>query len=308
MSTWPVASSVMTKAPLPFYTWCNFSKSWMSEHRHKAASKLRIAPSDYNDFGGLHARAKFCPPKHVVRAQMNCNHSQMKYLQISEGLALWVMVPKVASQSLLAALEGHLLASVAEHDQWDLTNVPFIDEAKTGDEAKAAKAFAFVRHPVARFVSGYQMVMRHLVWFLQIKPISELRDCVTKKLLDVVSMREPSRFRRFVNLFFRNGFNILGLYRCPFSTCLMNHVLPQSWFLNKWQGSYAFIGHLESRKMSLKRLCRLLGTNVSLPHNNPNDAKWAGELQRERQSLQKVHDYFREEMHWLGYKALPGFH
>mmetsp|Transcript_30230 Transcript_30230/g.59216 ORF Transcript_30230/g.59216 Transcript_30230/m.59216 type:complete len:421 (+) Transcript_30230:110-1372(+) len=114
------------------------------------------------------------------------------------------------------------------------------------------EAFAFIRHPVKRFISGYGTIMRRLgrkenqerlrgfVFEWGMKKLKGM-----KELKRIWSLPEPERFDVFVDHYLELGDGLL-MYDFGGNCPLMAHVLSQTWFLNLYSKPIKYIGRTET--------------------------------------------------------------
>merc|ERR1712032_820356 len=84
------------------------------------------------------------------------------------------------------------------------------------------KAFAFVRHPLDRFVSGYGTVMRRLL-IMAARGEKLGGKCMSRELYRIVHLPEPQRFRTFVDFFLARPEAWIDDYWCRKLSCAAHH-------------------------------------------------------------------------------------
>lgn len=164
------------------------------------------------------------------------------------------------------------------------------------------KAFAFVRHPVMRFVSAYGTILNHVM-----DQYKRKRPTLSQPLEFLWHMDEPNRFNKFVKLFVKHGDEILKWYNSGTVPCLMQHVLSQTWFLNFWPGPIELydVDHFDEAVQKLDGYMKL---NLTVPPSvNVREGKDLVDremLMRQHDSIQMLNAYFEQDIRRFGYKPL----
>mmetsp|Transcript_18147 Transcript_18147/g.30069 ORF Transcript_18147/g.30069 Transcript_18147/m.30069 type:complete len:338 (-) Transcript_18147:169-1182(-) len=165
----------------------------------------------------------------------------------------------------------------------------------------AVTAFAVIRHPVKRFISGYTEMIKHFTWCQELssfcqdghktKPPSALFLALNQ------TGEEPHRFNAFVDLFTSKGFNILEDYvsisanddgngseraedeasgrrgqeeeilpnngLVSYATGML-HCLSQMWFLSQYPGRILYLTRLEDNLGSKVNWLKMNVMNLTL--------------------------------------------
>jgi len=217
--------------------------------------------------------------RHIEFDGCNCNNPYGRFIQGPRHKFFYIEIPKTGSSSVKIMIDRY----GADHA------IP-LNEADIG----STKAFAFIRHPITRFLSGYGTVIRRLK---SIDPV----------LKSVLNMPEPQRFNEFVDLFVKQGEKMVPLYCSPRTGCILQHVMSQTWFLNFWPGPIDLY-RVEGFVDEVTRLAEFTQLDLSLPHANSNEGHTHKNLLMEQiASMQKLHSYFKADMTRFGYQPLPGF-
>eukprot|EP00465_Bigelowiella_longifila_P011221 CAMPEP_0185262654 /NCGR_PEP_ID=MMETSP1359-20130426/10745_1 /TAXON_ID=552665 /ORGANISM="Bigelowiella longifila, Strain CCMP242" /LENGTH=401 /DNA_ID=CAMNT_0027849661 /DNA_START=211 /DNA_END=1416 /DNA_ORIENTATION=+ len=225
----------------------------------------------------------------------------------------------------------------------------------------AVTAFAIIRHPVRRFVSGYTEMIKHFTWCQEHSPFCQDSHKAKPPAALLLALNqtgeEPHRFNAFVDLFTSKGFNILEDYILPISTkddghgdglddddgettarreqkeeilpnnglvsyaTGMLHCLSQMWFLSQYPGRILYLARLEDNLGSKINWIKKNVMNLTLSEKeikaafrkvHSYDSRWGtpnleyilkrpGMYQR---SIQKLNDYFQQELEFFGYEPL----
>jgi len=224
--------------------------------------------------------------RHIEFDGCNCDNPYGRFIEGPRHTFFYIEIPKTGSSSVKIMIDRY----GADHA------IPR-NEADIG----STKAFAFIRHPITRFLSGYGTIMRRLKVTLNMGSTS-----IDPVLKSVLYMPEPQRFNEFVDLFVKQGEKVVLLYRSP-GYCIMQHVMSQTWFLNFWPGPVDLY-RVEGFVDEVKRLAEFTQLDLSLPHANSNEGNPDKMLFMEQiASMQKLHSYFKADMTRFGYPPLPGF-
>ena len=185
----------------------------------------------------------------------------------------------------------------------------FVEPLATERGAHGIAAYAFVRHPLERFFSGYGTIVARLLDVARARP-----ECLSRRLQHTLGLGEPERFDAFVELLTTLGDRIAEHYRCYDHRCVFAHVFSQIWFLNLWPGRFARIGRFERFAEDLEGIAPALRLPNHVPP--PRNVGEGGEhlpadvlrllLQREA-SMQKLHLYYARDLAALGYPGLDGY-
>lgn len=272
-------------------------------NQHVGMQSCNRTSNDYNRQSTWCARSSFIMPsqedfllqrtacssthllRHIEFDGCYCNNPYGRFIQGPRHKFFYIEIPKTGSSSVK-----------------NMINRYFTDHAIPQTEAGigSTKAFAFIRHPITRFLSGYGTVISRLNITLK---WSTSIDSVLKSIFD---MPEPQRFNEFVDLFVKQGEKVVPLYRMP-GSCIMQHVMSQTWFLNFWPGPIDLY-RVEGIVDEVKRLAEFTQLDLSLPHKDPNNGHIDEKLLMEQiASMQKLHSYFKADMTRFGYQPLPGF-
>ena len=166
---------------------------------------------------------------------------------------------------------------------------------------RGAPAFAVVREPLERFLSGYGTVLHRG------RPQLEAAG------LFVAGDSAVANFRRYVNFVAAAGDDV-GRYPStpPLpEPCLWHHTLPQTWFLDRlWPRELDFVLRLERldadfaamrRRLPLKTLARHYGTRT-VPRKNPREGGLdLAALRADPASRRALRAYLARDYACLGY-------
>lgn len=235
----------------------------------------------------------------------------------------YVEIPKTGS----SFLKYHVDALVSECSLKNRQKARIISDRdwyglKSKNDLQEELAFAFVRHPVKRFISAYGTVMNRLEssknqqrlnsnFVFEDLKMKDLRHM--KVLKNIWETEEPKRFDVFVEYYLEHGDGLL-MYdfsgRCP----LMAHVLSQTWFMNLYPGDILHIGkieapaflHLFSEVIGFRSEC-ISKHLANLTHLNR--AEGVGRfvlpteqyLQQNRVSIEKLNKLFAAELDLFDY-------
>ena len=206
---------------------------------------------------------------------------------------IYVEIPKAGSSTMKATLGS------CKH-RFQLVNKVF---RMTSDiVSRGAIAFAIVREPLERFLSGYATI-RHRIG--DGKPFAE-------------TMSELQRFQTFVDLLTSMGEGVLKLPLPigPSGQEIYRHVwfhtFSQMWFLEQFPHEVRHILHLETIEADIAAL----GRRVQLPvckHFMSANAREGGSMVNRSMlraeapdAISKVVDYFRQDYACLGYEPPAG--
>lgn len=252
-------------------------------------------------------QSESCSDQHVIgKQELNenpCPNVYGRWFNNSENKKFfYVEIPKAASSTVKLMLDGS--QSGAESSSWfDTTFTPF-----RNTDAENIPAFAFIRHPIPRFISGYGTIVNRMHAKTQ-------KDCVDPELHFLFDTPEPQRFNMFVDLFVKHGAGILKLYHCAeldptkkVSPCVMHHVMSQTWFLNLWPGPVD-VYHVETMAADMATISQ--NTKITFrvpPILNRNEGNLnRGLIMAQHDSLAKLHLYFKKDMERFGYQPYPGY-
>jgi hypothetical protein len=221
--------------------------------------------------------------RHIEFDGNKCDNPYGRFIQAPGHNFFYVEIPKTGSSSVKSMLNRYLTDHAIPFNETDIGSI---------------KAFAFIRHPITRFLSGYGTVMKRLKMGT---------TCIDPVLKFVLDMPEPQRFNEFVDLFVKQGEKVIPLYHCSGLPCVMQHVMSQTWFLNFWPGP-TDLYRVEGLVDEVKRLAELTQLDLSLPQKNSNEGHIDQKLFMEQNaSMQKLHSYFKEDLIRFGYQPLLGF-
>lgn len=261
--------------------------AWCARSRH-------IVPSPED----LLARRKKCSNKHVLRRREfnKCGNGYGRYIRnAKDDVLFYVEIPKTGSSSVKSMIKEHL----------DTTGLRI---PRGESDVGGTRAFAFVRHPVTRFVSGYGTIINR----------TQDQGDLGPHLRFLQNMTEPQRFNKFVELFVKHGTRILQWYTgptrsskstsswAPGNNCVFHHVMSQTWFLNFWPGPVQLYD-VDNFADEVRKLGAFAGLNLTLPQVNQHEGSHLVDrdvIMQQNRSLQLLHEYFRTEMSQFGYKSL----
>lgn len=170
-------------------------------------------------------------------------------------------------------------------------------------------SFAMVRHPVARFISAYGTIMHRIG--------GVVLPCMHPELRQLTVMEEPARFNAFVDMYIRNGTDLISSYSCGrerLDQCVIGHAFSQTWFLNFWPGPITQLMHSETLEQDIKVLSEAMGKTLLVGHHSEHEGtnkshsyQTRNLILKQKGTIQKLHDYLRSEIVQFGYAPLSGW-
>lgn len=155
-------------------------------------------------------------------------------------------------------------------------------------------AFTFLRHPVARFISGFD------------KAVNQVNNIKDPSVQAILSPRAPNRFDNFVKKYVQEGPKILEK-----GGVALAQLMSQTFFLNLWPGRIKFVGRVEAFFDSIIQLEKVMGKNLTVPqHFTLGESDIDSDLLNDNhhETIQLLHDYFRNEIIRFGYSPFGGYH
>mmetsp|Transcript_8557 Transcript_8557/g.12088 ORF Transcript_8557/g.12088 Transcript_8557/m.12088 type:complete len:375 (-) Transcript_8557:392-1516(-) len=180
-------------------------------------------------------------------------------------------------------------------------------------------AFAILRHPIERFISGYGTIMQRLQWYVRM--CEKHRDILwpldSGRLAQIFRMEEPRRFRMFVDFFLDEGDNMIENFPFYYFDCgILPHVMSQTWFMNLYPGRIQYVGKIENATQDISWLIhKVVGVEINAATLvvNKNEGGHMQKFRRlgkdwktyllthERKSIELLNDFFSPELKAFGY-------
>ena len=171
-------------------------------------------------------------PGHHLRAPLG--PCPMPYGRLINSSVFYVEVPKAGSTTVKSAF------GVFDQD-WSED-----DAAAVSGAGAAPRAFAVVREPLDRILSGYGTLISRLLKMAHLDatwPASPLFAALLDKDADAIA-----RFEAFAELLTSRGDGLLTEPHARAPTphvCVWRHVLSQMWYLAMWRGEIEYVVRLE---------------------------------------------------------------
>ena len=172
-------------------------------------------------------------PGHYLRAPLG--PCPMPYGRLINSSVFYVEVPKAGSTTVKSAF------GVFDQD-WSEDDAVAVSGA-----GAAPRAFAVVREPLDRILSGYGTLISRLLKMAHLDatwPASPLFAALLDKDADAIA-----RFEAFAELLTSRGDGLLTEPHARAPTphvCVWRHVLSQMWYLAMWRGEIEYVARLEN--------------------------------------------------------------
>lgn len=267
----------------------------------------------------VHMGLNTCPDKHVLGMNefssiLGGAHCQQqlnkfgKYMTVNGKKFMYVEILKCGSRTFESMFDDADIQDmgVKAHDAKSHRNVPrFRSERDVAD----IYSFAMVRHPVTRFISAYGTIMHRIG--------GVVLPCMHPELRQLTVMEEPGRFNAFVDMYIRNGTDMISSYSCGaerLDQCVIGHAFSQTWFMNFWPGPITQLMHSETLEKDVTVLSEAMGKPLVIGHHNEHEGTSRSDsdqtrnlLLSQKETIQKLHDYLRSEIVQFGYSPLSGW-
>ena len=185
-------------------------------------------------------------PGHHLRAPLG--PCPMPYGRLINSSVFYVEVPKAGSTTVKSAF------GVFDQD-WSED-----DAAAVSGAGAAPRAFAVVREPLDRILSGYGTLISRLLKMAHLDatwPASPLFAALLDKDADAIA-----RFEAFAELLTSRGDGLLTEPHARAPTphvCVWRHVLSQMWYLAMWRGEIEYVARLEDLDRELDTIRERFG-------------------------------------------------
>jgi len=306
---WELKDNIVNTSSMGSRLWAKARGNWHCDR----SQHIQPSPED------VHMGLSTCPDKHVLGMNefspiLGGAHCQQqlnkfgKFMTVNGKKFMYVEILKCGSRTFEHMFDDADIQDmgVKAHDAKTHRNVPRFRSEK---DVAGIYSFAMVRHPVARFISAYGTIMHRIG--------GVVLPCMHPELRQVTAMEEPARFNAFVDMYIRNGTDMMSSYSCGkerLDQCVIGHAFSQTWFLNFWPGPITQLMHSETLEKDIKLLSEAMGKTLVVGHHNEHEgtSKSGSDqtrdlLLKQKETIQKLHDYLRSEIVQFGYSPLSGW-